>query len=1108
MSVDVRNFLDNSGGSNFTDSVPRPPPQGEENEQHSTGGHSAKSSGSHKSQHSGKSLGSSGKTSSAAAAVSHSPSATPRKSHQSGVAADQQQNGGGGSVDEAPLGFEPEGRSRTPPFSAEDEGTGVGGSTGITPPPLPISRWTESLETLLEDVDGVRLFREYLDQQQSSNLFEFYFAWKYLNQLGSVAEHQKDTKTLKTLIKTMFKVYIKGDKGERKLVTIRTELKEAIVKRMADRDFHPDIYDQVKDEVMDRLKRHFYPEFLRSDLYVQFAAAATADGAGDMDGSKSCGSSGSSSGSSSARGQLAASALLLPTLHEDCELDMKTAVLPSDGGGITMTAAAAGSTAGIAVVASGVLTAAVAPQSLPLTQDAIRLTERLRQDEGRAYVREHDGKAMITTSLPYHATAYASSYLPISAIDSERQSLSSDALTDDTLSVTDSSVDGYPIYSNKKSLKRYHMKLSKIAQRNPDSHPQPAGFQPRTERFTKVSSLAESDPAKFAEILIQRLQAILDDDKRTEMIQSRLNAISESEDADDSTSLASSAHTGGGVGGGSSAGIGMMGVAALPGAGGGHHHATTLNQLLLAMQQQGGGGGAAGHAAGVAMDDDGDGDAQGILDMHCKRIWEKSGQHSPSKSPHSPPPHEAHGGSRRNATLPRSSAAAAGAMPRPTAMPGMPKGAAAASGGRQLHGGVMPAGSYFAAEQPISSGAAAAAATAAAALFQRESDSAAAAVLRQMHGGQSYGLHYMAGAQQPLPSSVHHHQQQLLLQQQQQLQQLQLVGGLRQQQQLLLPPSARLSVQQQQVPQFSAGAAGSAFKPVVLPTPLQQQQAALALQLQQQAQLVSAQSSQCKVIEWISRNEEVTQVSAAVAAAGGQNSDSEKASSSHKRSSHKSGSTTASPRQHRPKSSSHVKKLPPYVAMIPDFSSLGMAAGSSGGAMAAALPSRAAIEEMAKKLDERHLSSQLAAASAAAASAGKPPRAAAAVAPQATGNSRERGSKAASGVQQQQRTPAAAAAAAGAQQQQPAQLRVAYYLNDQPIPYSTTVPMSDITLLKFKELVKELIAKKGAYRYFFKKANEDELGSDVTHFFEEVTHDSTILPKWEGKVIGYVKKVD
>ena len=41
-------------------------------------------------------------------------------------------------------------------------------------------------------------------------------------------------------------------------------------------------------------------------------------------------------------------------------------------------------------------------------------------------------------SYPYHP--YHVSYAPVSAQDSELQSLSSDALTDDTMSLTDSSV--------------------------------------------------------------------------------------------------------------------------------------------------------------------------------------------------------------------------------------------------------------------------------------------------------------------------------------------------------------------------------------------------------------------------------------------------------------------------------------------------------------------------------------------------------------------------------------------------------------------------------------------------------------------------------------------
>lgn len=43
----------------------------------------------------------------------------------------------------------------------------------------------------------------------------------------------------------------------------------------------------------------------------------------------------------------------------------------------------------------------------------------------------------------------------------------------------------------------------------------------------------------------------------------------------------------------------------------------------------------------------------------------------------------------------------------------------------------------------------------------------------------------------------------------------------------------------------------------------------------------------------------------------------------------------------------------------------------------------------------------------------------------------------------------------------PPQIKVAFFLLDEPIPYSTTVPGAEITLAKFKEL----ITKKGTYRY-------------------------------------------
>ncbi|XP_028355167.1 axin-1 isoform X1 [Physeter macrocephalus] len=78
---------------------------------------------------------------------------------------------------------------------------------------------------------------------------------------------------------------------------------------------------------------------------------------------------------------------------------------------------------------------------------------------------------------------------------------------------------------------------------------------------------------------------------------------------------------------------------------------------------------------------------------------------------------------------------------------------------------------------------------------------------------------------------------------------------------------------------------------------------------------------------------------------------------------------------------------------------------------------------------------------------------------------------------------------------------VAYYFCGEPIPYRTLVRGRAVTLGQFKEL----LTKKGNYRYYFKKVS-DEFECGVV--FEEVREDGAVLPVFEEKVIGKVEKVD
>ncbi|KAF5403733.1 hypothetical protein PHET_02660 [Paragonimus heterotremus] len=81
-------------------------------------------------------------------------------------------------------------------------------------------------------------------------------------------------------------------------------------------------------------------------------------------------------------------------------------------------------------------------------------------------------------------------------------------------------------------------------------------------------------------------------------------------------------------------------------------------------------------------------------------------------------------------------------------------------------------------------------------------------------------------------------------------------------------------------------------------------------------------------------------------------------------------------------------------------------------------------------------------------------------------------------------------------------LVIGYYLGEDPVPYRSVWPSAEITLGQFKQLIPK---KKGSFRYFFKKFS-DEFGSGVVH--QEITNDNCVLPLWEGKVVAKVERID
>lgn len=512
MSVSkVDQFLKESGGNNFTETAPRPPVPGEENETKSNGGMSTQSSGSHKSQ------------------VSHTSSrshcskqgdtnpATPRKSNLDKTISCSVE---GCEELDAPLGFEPEGSAaaNSPPFSENS-----------TPPYL---KWAENMNFLLEDGDGIDLFRTFLDQEGAGqHSLDFWLACKGLkikDKVDSEATH---------VIKLIQKKYIKSDK----LPYLKANTKHAIYEKLKS-GLDLMIFDVAQAEVEDFMRNNLYPLFIKSDLYIQYV----------QKGGDSPKSSNSSSGSNSARPLSGP----LPPLVEDMELQ---------------------------------------PDDLNSSSFGIGPPVSKSRPRSHSSEKKHDFYNFSAPYPPYQQqrqVPYHISYAPTSAQDSEIQSLSSqDNLTDDTTSLPDSTVDG-PSFRESKRHRKYSKALQRKAGLNPDLG---TLIIPRTERAPKDRNIAEVDPSKFAQMLIDRLKVVLEEQEKKERFQVSLNKVDQPElnDTMDRSciSMTSSRNT------------------------------TSIMPLLTSS----------------LIDDE---NADSILEEHCSRVWDRSAQQTPSRSPgrHSPPP--------------------------------------------------------------------------------------------------------------------------------------------------------------------------------------------------------------------------------------------------------------------------------------------------------------------------------------------------------------------------------------------------------------------------------------------------------------------------------------
>jgi len=160
-----------------------------------------------------------------------------------------------------PLGFEPEGSASELPYfkencpstSSSSGHTGVSGSASYL-------RWAESLKQLLEDSEGVRLFKQFLDQEQGcSAALDFWFACSGLKMVAD------DPERFAGLAKMVYKHYVKGDR-----LRLSADIRRQIVDRLRQRQIDRTLFDEAQVYIENAMRSDDYPLFLKSDTYLQY----------------------------------------------------------------------------------------------------------------------------------------------------------------------------------------------------------------------------------------------------------------------------------------------------------------------------------------------------------------------------------------------------------------------------------------------------------------------------------------------------------------------------------------------------------------------------------------------------------------------------------------------------------------------------------------------------------------------------------------------------------------------------------------------------------------------------------------------------------------------
>lgn len=236
-------------------------------------------------------------------------------------------------------------------------------------------KWARTLSSLLEDRDGVELFKRYVELEGGihSDRLKFYFACEGLKQ-------QSDTEKVNQIIGAIYRFLKKSQ------LTVPEDIRQTIKAGLKDKNFvlTPDLFDQMQADIERIINETTYPHFLQSEMYLQFvqnyqSAIERAHTPGGSIATTNT-TTVTSSTISEASSKFLSRSSTLPTLHEE-------------GDGTMGDGSDSGACGGYSETSNRVPTLSGSSSSKPpmsLTKDALMATQRRRLEmRAPGYVSPH-----------------------------------------------------------------------------------------------------------------------------------------------------------------------------------------------------------------------------------------------------------------------------------------------------------------------------------------------------------------------------------------------------------------------------------------------------------------------------------------------------------------------------------------------------------------------------------------------------------------------------------------------------------------------------------------------------------------------------------------------